>query len=541
MREVYASSFKVGRLGVAADGAVLGEAAQAVLDWMTGKYEGAVVEDRMKGRFTIGLDSAQWRHDALADAAASLWHLEWDRHDDDGMVWRTRCQLAHEACEVRFTIRIAIDSSDDRLAPPRYEVGRPAVIPVLSQRVGIHQDGRRLGPQPSVASPGGIPDLVQLLLNPARRLPVVVLTPVGESGNGPVDPGNLAFRLIGLAHVVQVTERNATLQLRDHLGQLLCVFGGALRLYWPGFSVTSNPFDHPLWLLPRIEAAERSDAGVAKRLERQLAAVGVMRVRPDPLEAALRAQRDRGVADQIARLEGDIARLKERPEDPNEDWFAQLETAWDTIKQQQAQVVDLQRTVGDLETELEQVRAAFVISARKDSLDDDAEIAIPEEATSSTEVFAYAQQFLTGLVVPASAAVDLRDLDAAPEARGWAKQAWRGLRALHEYALQASAHNGFWDFCERSGRWPANADNLALSESKTVIQSPELREKRRFAIDPRVDSSGRQIMYSHLKVVGGGGSNIPRIYFHDDTKGSTGKVHIGFFGPHRHVPNKSTN
>lgn len=48
-------------------------------------------------------------------------------------------------------------------------------------------------------------------------------------------------------------------------------------------------------------------------------------------------------------------------------------------------------------------------------------------------------------------------------------------------------------------------------------------------------------MFAHLKVSEGGGQNIPRIYFHDDTKGVTGKVHIGFFGPHRFVPNKSTN
>jgi hypothetical protein len=48
-------------------------------------------------------------------------------------------------------------------------------------------------------------------------------------------------------------------------------------------------------------------------------------------------------------------------------------------------------------------------------------------------------------------------------------------------------------------------------------------------------------MVAHLKVAEGGGAQIPRIYFLDDTKGVTGKVHIGFFGPHRFVPNAGAN
>jgi hypothetical protein len=44
-------------------------------------------------------------------------------------------------------------------------------------------------------------------------------------------------------------------------------------------------------------------------------------------------------------------------------------------------------------------------------------------------------------------------------------------------------------------------------------------------------------MYSHLKIAEGGKDLAPRVYFHDDTDGSTGKVHIGFIGPHYLMPN----
>ena len=50
-------------------------------------------------------------------------------------------------------------------------------------------------------------------------------------------------------------------------------------------------------------------------------------------------------------------------------------------------------------------------------------------------------------------------------------------------------------------------------------------------------------MEAHLKVAEGGGMLAPRIYFHDDTghNSNTRMVHVGFFGPHDLVPNKSAN
>ena len=52
-----------------------------------------------------------------------------------------------------------------------------------------------------------------------------------------------------------------------------------------------------------------------------------------------------------------------------------------------------------------------------------------------------------------------------------------------------------------------------------------------------VDASGAVTMLSHLKIAEGGGDLAPRIYFYDDTGGSTGKVHVGFVGPHYLMPN----
>lgn len=50
---------------------------------------------------------------------------------------------------------------------------------------------------------------------------------------------------------------------------------------------------------------------------------------------------------------------------------------------------------------------------------------------------------------------------------------------------------------------------------------------------------GTQVMEAHVKIAEGGGETIPRLYFaYDD---DLGKVRVGFFGPHRLVPNPSAS
>lgn len=546
MKDVYAASFSLGRPDSAPEPELVTAAAEVVLRWVASKYQTEPASNWERGELEVGQDRASWQLELFKGSQARLWMLEWQQRETvSGIVWQTRCQAGADPSGARFTIRIAIDSVDARLAPVHYEVGRPNVIPELAKSPGIHLDDRRLTALPARASRGGIPDLVELLLDHRRRLPVVVLTPTGATGHGLVDPRKVASRVIGLAHVVEIVEREATFLLSDRLGNLLSVYGGAIRTYWPGFTLEANPLSHPLWLPERVEAIEASGTGVARRLEQMLAAVAVMRVQPDPLEAKLRAARDSELLGQVAGLQAELQRVLAAPHEPDAEWLAALEDAYDTAKALQEQVVMLQRENEELRSENGHLRRAFAEYAQ--SIDQEPSMAqqapIPEDATTCSEAFALAQKHLSNLAIPDSAAVELTELDAANESRGWARAAWRAFRALSAYVDEATAYNGFWDWCAHSPEslWPATDKKLAMKESQTVMNSRELREKRRFAVDPAVDPSGRVLMVSHIKVAEGGGQQIPRIYFHDDTKGATGRVHVGFFGPHRLVPNKSTN
>lgn len=150
------------------------------------------------------------------------------------------------------------------------------------------------------------------------------------------------------------------------------------------------------------------------------------------------------------------------------------------------------------------------------------------------------------LAVPDGARRDLAKLSTTPNASAWGNTTWRGLRALAGYARDRKEGwdgGGFWQWCEsgRPGTWPATVKKLSMTESDSVLNSSRHYDARLFPVDEKCDRSGRVHMVAHLKIAEGGGNLAPRVYFLDDTAGTTGKVHVGFVGPHYLVPNKSTN
>ena len=181
-----------------------------------------------------------------------------------------------------------------------------------------------------------------------------------------------------------------------------------------------------------------------------------------------------------------------------------------------------------------------VIAARQGA--DAEELNWPETVDRFADLRSTARQWLHHIVIPKSAERELESLDKAEKSSVWAQKAWHGLRALNDYAQRRGDFNGgFWEWCESKHpiyRWQANEDTLAMSEGDYVMS--HLKDTRTFGISSQVTPDKKIVMEPHLKIQKGGGENIPRIYFHDDTRGNTGKVHIGFIGPHRLVPNKQS-
>ena len=169
----------------------------------------------------------------------------------------------------------------------------------------------------------------------------------------------------------------------------------------------------------------------------------------------------------------------------------------------------------------------------------------PATAGSLSEAAQNAMHYLADrLIIPVEALHELEDLDATPTSVAWGQTSWEGFRALHAYAVDRAngwSGGGFWEWCANSGNlraWRATDKKLSMVESESVNRSSKLRQARMFPISTEVSPSGTIYMQAHLKIATGGGNLAPRIYFHFDD--SQCRTHVGFFGPHKLVPNTKT-
>jgi len=391
---------------------------------------------------------------------------------------------------------------------------RPQAYAVNADRVGI--------------------ELVDPLRDPARSIPIVVF-----SHDERLEPAETMRRatttqriLAGVAHVVALTP-SAQRAFTDLVGHDLSVWGGAVRVYLPG---SMEPWRHRYHLRDIVEKHPRE---VGRRIATTLSAAIAARKPPyvfDLVQAQLRAGAG-GTPDELLEVaELEIADRDRQIQELRADVEYRDGSLFD-------RAIDIEELNNELEDERRKVRY-WRSQALAGNEPETAEVQVPDQVTTLKEAAAFCQQYLSLVSLPDEAIRDLDELDAAPEATAWARTSWRGFRALAAYASEAAdTKGGFWEWCQHSSHtdtWPATTKKLSMTESDTVLNNLAQRAARQLPVDTAVDSSGVIEMLAHLKVAEGGGSNIPRIYFYDDTKGSTKKVHVGFFGPHRYMENSKS-
>ncbi|MEV0751597.1 hypothetical protein [Streptosporangium sp. NPDC050280] len=166
------------------------------------------------------------------------------------------------------------------------------------------------------------------------------------------------------------------------------------------------------------------------------------------------------------------------------------------------------------------------------------------EPASLIEVLIEARQSLRHIVVGDTDGPAARlDLDHPAQSRTWAAKAWDSLRALEDFARARSGGEfagGFYDWCAQGspGRLTIPTGMLSMRESKSVVTRAKFSDRRTFAVPPEVNPGGQVLMESHVKLRPVG-YPAPRMYFHDDSGGTTGKIWIGYLG--EHLPNTRTN
>lgn len=374
-------------------------------------------------------------------------------------------------------------------------------------------------------------DLVSKIRDPKRTVPIVVFT--HDEGLEPSSTMEWATTtqmiLAGVAQVVVLPPASVT-EFIGLMGRELATWGGAVRVYLPGpLEAWRNRY-----YLPHIVRKHPREVGrrIANAMSPAIAA------RRAPASYSVIQRKLKNVSGQSFEELLHVAEIElEERDQLIQDLYALLENRDEELL---GRAIDIDQLNEELEAE--RIKTAYwrnaATSGEENSVVGETK---PIEVASLTEAAEFCRAYLTRVSLPDEAIHDLHELDSAPEVTAWAKTSWRGFKALDAYASEAAGtRGGFWEWCRNSKHhetWPATSKKLSMTESETVMNSNALRSKRLLPVSCDVSQSGRIEMLAHLKVAEGGGSNIPRIYFYDDTKGSTGKIHIGFFGPHRYMEN----
>ena len=393
-----------------------------------------------------------------------LWSLSWEQAlaRDPDTAWVLTVQVGLEDPTTWAVVRLGQFPRGRRMAPLSPDVEPPWLVSAFVANFKVVEDGWQLLPEPWYAEDrDGAVALAELLLDQDRELPVIVVSSARardhpKRRDGPiVDAERLAASLVGLAHVAVLDSVSASFAVTDVVGPHLAVFGGAVRLYWPGLNPRSEPGHHPLWVPQSL--ALPANRQFHRVLLRQLAGVAAVRFATTPLEGRIRTELERQRRVEMASL---WSRAKEASLAP--EWQDELERSWAEIEGLRE---DNQRLMSQLAVAEENVRA-LTLSGAAGMAADGAQIAedIAEDLPNTiVEAVELAAERCEHLVILEEAVASARRSPYRQPAR-----LWQALEAMDDVAAawgRGQLPTGFRDaFAALGFSFSSNVSPTALGK-----------------------------------------------------------------------------
>lgn len=249
--------------------------------------------------------------------------------------------------------------------------------------------------------------LVELLLNPERTRPVIVVSlgdKDGHDGQGVIEADDIARLTVGAAHVVTITG-DASYALTDHLGREFSVFHRAVRTYRPGLNLDEDsPGEHPIALPGSIEQWIDGGAVAFKRflVDRVLrdTIVGVDIYRQLPSFADIHAQAlnqrrskasEHGASDKemLALALEENESLRRKLEEREDTYNGLLQAADADLRQIKSERDQARGDVNSLHARIKHLEVALIATGKKE------ETPIPD---SFDEIEEWCRKYLSGSV-----------------------------------------------------------------------------------------------------------------------------------------------
>jgi hypothetical protein len=147
-------------------------------------------------------------------------------------------------------------------------------------------NGLPIGITPQFVGDSEISDFAEnLLCSPDRAIPLLLISP-NVDGSLSVEPNEVADKLSGLCIVVVLRSLSATFALTSMVGRDLSCFNGAIRLYWPGLSSKSNPWQHPVYFSGSVKRYKQTKAGFEGEVIASIASALSLRYMPGTVARA---------------------------------------------------------------------------------------------------------------------------------------------------------------------------------------------------------------------------------------------------------------
>lgn len=246
--------------------------------------------------------NATFISDQANDESRSWWMVQLDESTDDGRLFRAIVSLTKTETSITVYVTLEAGSSPTLVCPVEVDPRCPKIVrKLLNSQSPWNHGATELHLLRTLDGFNNGASLAGEILDPARTIPLLVVSRHHGKQALPKLAGKLAYDLAGIANVVLI-DADAAWALTDELGISRSCFDGGVRLYWPRYQRRDPPTRHPLWTLERLREAGRDEIETRERFRKQLrklimqtSALSV--VRPSEIDSIRQAAARRALSD----------------------------------------------------------------------------------------------------------------------------------------------------------------------------------------------------------------------------------------------------
>ena len=231
MAEYYRSHFQIGdedSVGLE----LMGKVRSVIQSWIQSMYNGYSGE------------SDKPEFDSKCHDETGVFSVIWKL----GIGWRLELRLATDGNDVEVDVEVQ-ESDSQRVNYQSYRASPPSILYDLFDQFNCRSDDRRLTTQAKyIAKEEAIGFARNLVLDPTRRLPLVVITTYRDNQSYPISPNSLQSKLLGIAMVFFYNNDTAKI-INEELKYIRC-YNGAVRVYAPVNSEAlseNDRYNHAYW------------------------------------------------------------------------------------------------------------------------------------------------------------------------------------------------------------------------------------------------------------------------------------------------------